>query len=445
MKDLRDRIDVGDEAQTVAADLLILMKSAQTRADRAAAAGDFQLDRFLSRAGREPRIAQAFDARYNQLLMQAEMDVTRAGQQLETLRRSERQLSEQIRRQGDDLIQLQQLNREADAIRLLYEYFLTRLNETAAQQGIQRADSRILSHAVIPRGPSEPRKSMIVAMAGILGVMTGVGLVLLRELRQQGFRTAQDLEVSTGYTVLGQIPQIPGRRNALQYLSDKPTSAVAEAVRNLRTSVLLSNVDNPPKVILSTSSVPGEGKTTNSVALAHNILGLGKSVLLIEGDIRRRTFRHYFDDLPANGFVSVLSGAVPVDDALYKPKGFGADILVGEHTDINAADLFASERFADLMADLRQRYDTIIIDAPPVLVVPDARIIAQEADAVLFTVQWDQTSKAQVDEALRMFQTSNRRITGFVLSQISPKGMKRYGYGSGDGAYATYGSDYYAN
>ena len=342
---------------------------------------------------------------------------------------------------------MQQFSREAEAIRLLYEYFLTRLKETAAQQGIQQADSRILSNAVVAVDAASPKKSLILAMSGILGAMLGVGLVLLNEARNNGFRTARDLEAHAGYTVLGQIPQIPARnrQNILKYLSEKPTSAAAEAVRNLRASVMPSNVDNPPQVIVSTSSVPGEGKTTNSLALAQNLMGLGKSVLLIEGDIRRRTFTQYFDDLPGHGLVSVLSGETSLEESVYRSKDFGADILVGDKTSTNAADLFASDKFKSLIMELRKTYDAIIIDTPPVLVVPDARIIAQVADAVLFTVHWDKTSKPQVDESLRMFHNSNQRITGLVLAQINPKRMKAYGYGGRYGAYAGYGAKYYTN
>ncbi len=447
LKEMRERIDMSQEAQIAAADRLMAMQLATTRDEKSAAADDGQLRRYLLRAESDPAMARAFDARFTQLLSRAELDVTRAEQQVAALQGSEQELTLQIRLQGDDLIELQQLTREAEAIRLLYEYFLTRLNETAAQQGIQQADSRILSNAVVPNGPSQPRKSLILAMSGILGLTIGMGLILLREARSNGFRTVQDLEAFTGYTVLGQIPQIPARnrKRALSYLSERPTSAAAEAVRNLRTSVLLSNVDSPPKVIVSTSSIPGEGKTTNSLALTQNLLGLGKSVLLIEGDIRRRTFSQYFDDLPKRGLVSVLGGEITLSDAVYRPADFAADILVGEKSTTNAADLFASDRFGNLMADMRTRYDAIIIDTPPVLVVPDARIIAQQADAVLFTVQWDKTSKAQIEEALRMFHSSGQRITGLVLSQISPKGMKRYGHGNLYGAYAGYGADYYAN
>ncbi|WP_299288209.1 polysaccharide biosynthesis tyrosine autokinase [uncultured Tateyamaria sp.] len=350
--------------------------------------------------------------------------------QVQSLRAAERDLKQALDRQSEDLITLQQLTREAEATRVLYEYFLTRFNETSAQQGIQQADSRILSDAVVPLFASEPRKPLILAMSGVLGLMLGTGFVVLREMGHNGFRTAQDLEAFAGYAVLGQVPVMPvtGRRDVLRYLSDKPTSAAVEAIRNLRTSIMLSNVDTPPQVILFTSSVPGEGKTTNALALAQNLLGLGKRVLLIEGDIRRRTLHAYFTALPDYGIVSVLNGQKSLAEAVFQSEHFGADILAGEATTTSAADLFASESFRTLMTEARGAYDAIIIDTPPVLVVPDARIIAEQVDAIIFSVQWDKTNETQVEEALRVFHTSGQRVTGLVLSQINPKGMKRYGY-----------------
>lgn len=445
LKDLRERIKSAEQGVADAESRLAALQKAETREDRARLANDPQLDRFLIRAKSDPKIADAFDARFDQVLARAELELNRSRQQANALRASEQELSQQYARRGEDLITLQQYTREAEAIRLLYEYFLTRLNETAAQQGIQQADSRVLSTSVVPGAPSSPKKAMILAFAGILGAMIGIVIVLLREARNSGYRTAKDLEAHTGYTVLGQIPQIPARnrKRILHYLVEKPTSAAAEAFRNLRTSVLLSNVDNPPKVILLTSSLPDEGKTTNSLALTQNLAALGKSVLLIEGDIRRRTVTQYSENMPNKGLVSLLSGDKTLEEVLFRPPNFGADIILGEKTNTNAADLFASDKFKNLIAQTREKYDAVIIDTPPVLVVPDARIIAQSADAVLFTVLWDKTSRHQVEEALRMFHNSNQRITGLVLSQISAKRMKSYGYGGRYGAYAGYGSKYY--
>ena len=445
IKDLRDRITNAEITKAGLEKALDELNAAKTPDEKLAVANDATLNRIASGGMSSAANLNTFDLRFQTIINRVQTDITRAGQQLTALRLSETELGSQLENQGQDLIALQQLTRESEATRLLYEYFLTRLKETSAQEGIQKADSRVLSHAVVPASPSAPKKSQIVALAMILGAMIGSGLVLLREFRMSTFRTAGDLEAYTGYTVLGQIPLIPTRKrqDTLQYLSDKPTSAAAEAIRNLRTSLMLSNLDKKPQVIVSTSSIPGEGKTTVSLALAKFLSGLGKSVLLVEGDIRRRTLNEYFPTLPKVGIASVLNREIDFAEAIHRPKGFEADVLAGEKTSVNAADIFSSDTFKTFIAEMRKQYDFIIIDTPPVLVVPDARIIAQNADAILFSVKWDSTSKALLDESMRMFHNSNQRITGFVLGQIDEKGMKRYGYGAKGGAYAAYGQGYY--
>lgn len=445
VKDLRDRIGSTELSLTQSQAALDTLTQADTRQAQAAAA-NLTLPQSLSGTNATNSTdARDFDARFAQVVNRAQIEVTRITQQLAALRTSEATLQSQINSQNADLIKLQQLTREAEATRLLYEYFLTRLKETSAQEGIQQPDSRILSDAVVPNAASSPRKSLILAMSTILGLMIGAALVLFREASRSGFRSAPDVESATGYAVLGQIPIIPARnrQSTLNYLMERPESAAAESIRNLRTSLLLSNVDNPPQVIVSTSSIPGEGKTTTSLALAQNMGDMGRKVLLIEGDIRRRTLNEYFDDLPKAGIVSVIAGDKTLDEALYHNPQLRADMLIGEKTSVNAADLFSSDRFQNLIAELRTRYDTIIIDTPPVLIVPDARIIAQLADAVLFSVKWDSTPREQVEEGLSMFRTGRIRIGGLVLTQINTKQMKKYG--GKYGTYASYGAKYYTN
>jgi capsular exopolysaccharide synthesis family protein len=313
------------------------------------------------------------------------------------------------------------------------------------QVGVHQPDSRLLSPA--RRGSLvAPRRSRILALSLILGVMAGSALVLLREFLQNTYRTAEDLEKDTGLLVLGHIPVIPARSRAaaIDYLADKPTSAPAEAVRDLRTSILMSDVDNPPRVIMTTSSVPAEGKTTLSVALAQNLAGLDQRVILVEGDIRRRSFAEYF---PAasdrGGLLSVITGKVALEDAVWRNEPMSFDVLMGERSKVNAADLFSSQAFQRLIARLREAYDYVIIDTPPVLVVPDARVIGQQADTIVFVVSWDRTTRTQVRDGLRQLQSVNLRVAGLVMSQVDPAGMKRYGYGDKYGAYSRYAKGYY--
>jgi len=447
LNELRRRADVAETVQQDFALQLSAFEAAVSNDDKVVVASDPQLSALAEDLNGSDVSQTRFDRRFMILQLRIQQNYDSARAQTVALSASIEALEMRIAEQSKDLIDLQQLSREAEATRLLYEYFLTRLKEISAQQGIQQADSRILSNAVIPSIPSAPRKSRIMALSLILGAMVGAGLVLLNNMRKQGFRTAEELEAYTGLSVLGQIPLIKasGRPMVLEYLRSKPTSAAAEAVRDLRTSVMLSNIDTPPKGIVSTSSLPGEGKTTKSLALAQNLAAMGQRVLLIEGDIRRRTLNEYFTDVPLKGIVSVLLGDTAFADAKMADPDFGIDVLFGESSTFNAADIFSSAKFREFIQLRRQEYDVIIIDTPPVLVVPDSRIIAQVADVTLLSVKWDSTTRSQLDESLRLIRNARQDVSGLVLSQVSPVGMRKYGYGDKYGAYAGYGTRYYTN
>jgi capsular exopolysaccharide synthesis family protein len=447
-RDVRDRLM---EARTSVAVLtarvenMKLLQQGDDLAAMAASIDDPTLDRLLTRANNDAEARDLFLDRFSLLITREENALTRAQDQVTALENSAARLDEQIEAQSADLVKLQQMERETEATRTLYETFLTRLKETTVQRGLQQADSRVLSEAT-PGQYIEPRKSRILALCIILGGMIGAGIVLVRQMLHNGFRTPEDLESSTGLAVFGQIPKMPIRKRGdlVAYLNDKPTSAASEAIRNLRTSVLLSDIDHAPKVIMSTSAIPGEGKTTQSISLAHNLAGLGKRVLLLEADIRRRTFAEYFDfGDSAGGLVTAMTGEKPLSELVTRAEGFEVDVLRGEKAHVNAADLFSSDRFREFMQQLRETYDYIVVDTPPVLVVPDARVIGQSVDAIIFSVAWDRTSQSQVSEALRQFNSVGLRVHGLVMAQIDPKGMKRYGYGGKYGAYSSYGKGYY--
>ncbi len=447
LKDLRDRIQSQRSALVetrAGVKALRALRASGDHAGIARATGDPALSRARTDATRSTIDKATLDQLADAAISRAEIALQRQIDQIAALEASERQLAAEFDQQSGELIALQQMERETEATRLLYESFLARFKETNVQRGLQQSDSRLLSEAV-PRPPSSPRRALVLALSLVLGVMAGVGWVLIREIGRSTFRTADDLRAATGMTVMGAIPLIPGkhRQDIFAYLRDKPASIVAEAVRNLRTSLLMSNIDHPPQVIMITSSVPGEGKTTISLALALNMNALGKRVLLIEGDIRRRSFTRYFEAGETHSLIEAMANPSLLERAgELHDDALGVDILTGTKIAVNAADLFASRSFAEFIAAARTCYDYILIDTPPVLVVPDARVIGQHADAILYVVHWDKTTRTQLAEGLDMFSSVGLRVSGAGLSQIDPAGMRRYGYG-GQYGYDSYGSNYY--
>lgn len=360
--------------------------------------------------------------------------------QIRSINQSMTTLEASIDQQAADLVTLQQYRREAEASRLIYEHFLGRLKETRVQQGVQQADSRILSGAVPPMLPSSPNIFLNLGLAVAIGALIGSALVLLREARQSRIRSSDDLEALTGLTVMGEIWTSPvrKRRKLIDFLVQNPASAFVETIRNLRTSIMMSTPDSTPQVIMVTSSIPGEGKTTQALALAANFAGLDKRTLLIDADIRRRTMSAYFEGSDGIGLVSAVKNASWSDDDIYFHPTLGIDVVFGEKSAVNAADFFASEEFLNFLSRARERYDAIIVDTPPVLAVSDPRVIGRHADLILYVVRWDSTSSSQVTLGIRSLQTANLEISGTVLTMIDPKGMRRYGYED-----YNYGSKYY--
>lgn len=406
-------------------------------------ANEFHLNRAISLYRKQLMSRADFEQKVGHFMLQIKAEEERQEEQFIALKESEAVLSDRIERQSQELIVHQQLERETEAARLLYESFFNRLQEMNVQLGLETADGRLLSKA-IQTGASGPKKNQTLFLAGIIGLMMGAGLVLLRELRFTGFRTTNELRDNSGFGVLASVPLIPARnrRAVISYLKDKPNSLVSEAVRNLRTSILMSNVDRVPQVIMLTSSIPGEGKTILTFALAQNMVGLGKRVLLIEADIRRHVYTVDIDRRNTVALLDLLTGKIKHDDVSLFVEELGFSILTGTKSDINAADLFASERFSNLLTELRKEFDYILIDTSPVLSVPDARVIGAISDANIYIVEWNKTTRAQVHQGLEMLSSVGVGTTGLVLNQINTKKMKFYGYTAQYG-YDAYGSEYY--
>jgi succinoglycan biosynthesis transport protein ExoP len=373
-------------------------------------------------------VTAQFDTIFNRAVARARLDAERLENQANALEASVVDLSAKIESQSGDLITLNQLTREVEASRLLYEHFLSRLKETAAQEGFQTPDSQILSAAIAPQGPSSPQKKRFVALYGIFGLMIGMIFFSFKDLARSTFRTPQALENFTGIRILGMLPTVAsqGRSNILAEISGPKNSPSAEALRNIRTSVLFAQPNDEPKVISVVSSLPGEGKTTLSIGLAQQFASLGKKVLFIEGDFRKLGTNSLLGVQDRGTLSQVIAGELDISKAIVKSSWLDFDILHGALTGGNPADILSSPKFADLIETCKDTYDMIVIDTPPVLLVPDARILVRFSDRLLFVVRWDQTTKSQVSDALGMLELVGVPVSGLIFNAVKQEGPNDY-------------------
>ncbi len=347
-----------------------------------------------------------------------------------------RALEDKAARQAQNTIEIRQLEREALASQTLYENLLSRLQESTEEVSLQAADARIITPAEVPIRPlgTSSRRTKLIALA--LGLLLGGGIVLLLDRMNNTFRSPQQLTQMTGMNVLGLVP-LAGkklkRNDVVSYLRAKPNSSLTESVRNLRTSILFSDVDNPPKKILFTSSVPREGKSTTALMLALTSQQMGKSAIIVDCDLRMpalsKALNLDHDDL---GLLSVINGTAALSQAVYTEPETGLHILMTKSSErnlnINASDVLASHRFQVLLGYLAKNYDLVILDAPPTLVVTDARILSSMADAVVYAVRWDETPRDAVSEGLRELSSVDAKVTGVVMTMVNEAKASKYTY-----------------
>ena len=366
----------------------------------------------------------------------AEIDLQAAKAQEGALVTEVRRLEQKALEQSGNQVQLRQLDREAEASRVLYENFLSRLQETSEQEDLQEADARVLSPAEQPLYPEGQAKRRTLLLATILGGIFGVGIVFLLDRLNNTFRSPNQLEELSGETVLGVLPSIGGRasrRDVIQHLREKPGSSLAESVRNLRTSILFSNIDKPPKVVMFCSSVPREGKSTSSMLVAMTSRQMGKSAIIVDCDLRLPALARILNVADGEpGLMSLLDEQITIEEAIFHDPDTGLHVLMSRgsagHGSINAADVLSSRKFENLIRKLSEMYELVILDTPPALVVTDARILSKLADTVVYAVQWDKTPRDAVLEGLKELRSVNAPIAGVVMTQVNEDRASRYSY-----------------
>ncbi|MCV9996289.1 polysaccharide biosynthesis tyrosine autokinase [Paeniglutamicibacter sp. ZC-3] len=320
--------------------------------------------------------------------------------------------------------------------------------ESGFASGSSNKDSIVqfvpLVDAEIPTAPVSPNTKLAIALGAVLGLALGVGYALLRQHLDRRVRSVEDLE-KLGTSVIGTIPLDPRLVNnrttietgALDH-DDRASHPYAEALRELRTNLTYVDVDKPARVILVTSSVPGEGKSSVAANLAIAIASTGRPTILVDADLRRPVVTDVFGLPGGAGLTDVLSHHATLDDVL-QPYGPipTLSILAAGRIPPNPSELLGSQAMLSLLEDM-SRDALVLIDAPPLLPVTDAAVLSNLVDGVLVAVKADSTSTDEVAKSLSNLHKVGARVLGFVLNQVPTKGASAANYGY-------YGQYYYAS
>lgn len=331
---------------------------------------------------------------------------------------------------------LRELQREVDTNRALYDTFLTRLKETAATSDLDSASARVVDPATVPTEPVKPKKALIVVLATFLAGLVGVGLVLLLEALNNTFKSTDEVESTLNLPVLGILPLIKkaDRKQIANLFTSDTDKSFSESIRTIRTSVVLSAMEEPHKILVVTSSVPGEGKSTVAANLAF-ALGQMEKVLLIDADMRRPTLAKNFGfAVGTPGLANLIAGTAKLEECIKEVDG--VDMLSAGAVPPNPLELLSSPRFSKVIEFLRSKYDRVIIDSPPTQAVSDALVLGTLANALIYVVRSEHTAKPLVVKGVGQLLQGNAPVTGIVLNQVDIKKAEKYGYG---GYYDYYG------
>ncbi|MDQ1305609.1 MAG: tyrosine-protein kinase [Actinomycetota bacterium] len=307
----------------------------------------------------------------------------------------------------------------------------------AAQSAVKFS---VTTPASVPTSPTSPNVPINLALGLVLGLGLGIAVAVLRHVLDTTVKSDDDLRQISGSTTLGIIPFEANASTSLATKSTK-SSIRGEAYRTIRTNVQFVDVDNPPRAIVVTSSVPGEGKTTTAANLAVAMAEAGLRVCLLEADLRRPKVADYLGIAAGAGITDILRGTHTIEEVTVS---WGRDLLsvIGAGTiPPNPSEILASHQMAALVQELLESYDSIILATPPLLLVTDAAALTPATDGALLIVKYGSTSREQVRKSREALEATGARLLGTALNCVPAKSYGYgYGYRSGYGYGYGYGS-----
>ena len=382
------------------------------------------------------------------IIAQLESEYREAKQHEDFLGRALDEQKAEVNVMSEKMIQYNILKREAEANKTLYDSLETKLKEAQISSGLKSSNIRIVDPAMVPSTPSRPAKTRNIALAFLVGLVGGVGLALLREYLDNTVKTPDDVETLARLPSLAVVPAFGGeshapKRSWLSKTSSSnghekrielvaqhlPKSQMSEAFRALRTALLLSQPDHPPQVILVTSALPREGKTTAAANLAVTLAQLGDKTVLVDADLRK----------PGVGRLLNLGTGKYAGLSSYLAGVSTLDLVTVPHPEIpnlaaiptgplppNPADLLSSHKLAEAIAELRKKYKFIVIDSPPIMAATDAVILSVQTDGVLLVVRSGETPKEAFTRTRDLLVSVKCHLLGVVLNAVDSSAPDYY-------------------
>jgi tyrosine-protein kinase Etk/Wzc len=379
-----------------------------------------------------------------QKVFEASVQLQAEEARLAAIEQARRKAEAEFQRLPAQMIELARLRRTTASLEKLHDLLSEKLNEAMIAEQSVFATVSILERAVPPSRPISPNRSLNMTIATLLGLLLGIGFVLLRALTDTTVRSPEDLE-GKGMVVLAAIPRIPPDLTAgdaatiaqseedaafySRFPADQtlpphlithfnPKSPIAESYRSVRTALQFATVDTPHPLVVITSSVPQEGKTTTTVNLAITFAQAGYRTLIVDADLRRPSVHNVFGFGREPGLVNVLIGELPHEHAC-RPTGIrNLDVLTCGPIPPNPSELLGSERTRNLLQHLRQQYDLTLVDTPPVISVTDALVLAPVAQVYVLVARANETRIEALLKAQELLERVGAHIAGVVLNEF---------------------------
>jgi capsular exopolysaccharide synthesis family protein len=365
--------------------------------------------------------------------LNAEIQAARAQEQL--LQQQMEHLRSAVSSENSALIGLQAPQTRARATRTIYESFINRATQLANVAGIQEQDASLVSAARPPLGPSSPQVSRLLIVAMLLSCVLWIALACLIERLRSGFSMAEQIEGTLGLPLIAVVPKVS--RTALR--DRRGGFAFTASIDKLRGQMRAMG-DRRPKIVMITSSLPQEGKSEFAAGFARNAAAAGLRVILIECDLGYPSLAAKLGLRPTRGLCELLSGDFvgTSSDVIHEPEARLHFIMAGSLKS-DSQELLASDRMSELLAAVRERYDLVVLDTPPILPVADGLVLASQADTTLMIVRWEKTARTATQDAVRLLRESRVHIMGVVMTRVDMRkaamlgGRLFYGFGQYEG------------